>query len=599
MIKHKQYKKLGFVLLVAVTAYGLLWYFNSPSALPIAISDTKDTASHSPRNTLPSVAKDASGNNRSSHQNQPEAVAPVAQVVNENGINNQVVTTNGQQYPLRTYRTQALPNDPFASQTWTTLANVEPSWDTPAGSPTTLAIIDTGFALAHQEFSNRWYQNTGEVGATSSEAPSKLNCSDRSLAITKSCNLIDDNFDGIVDNESGVASDQNPSQLNCSDQSLPLNKNCNLLDDDANGLADDSRGWDFINYDRSVQAGQINPAGSGTTHASYVTGAAAATGNNALGIAGVDWYARILPLQAIDDDGYGNTLSVARAIDYAAAQNADVISLSLGSVEPDDLVRGAMQRAIAAGSVVVAAAGNDGCDCMLYPAAYPEALAVGALDTGGNPVSFSSYGAALDIMAPGTNFRVPTWTSGNQTSGYAAGIAGTSLATPVVSATLTRLLATRPGLTPLQLLAALGETTNRSGLATTTSRSNTLGFGKLDTFSALQRTINPTSEPLVYQLASVSQGEKLNPSAPAEPLSALKLHTCSSARPGSTPVYRLQKGSSDFFTISQSENAKAIAAGYISTFFAYGCLTQPHDIFTTIRTLNTPREFTNLLQKPQ
>ncbi len=199
-------------------------------------------------------------------------------------------------------------------------------------------MIDAGFALKHQEFANRWYTNSGESGPTNVENPSKLNCTDRGLPVSQSCNLIDDNHDGIVDNETGSTSLQNPSQLNCTDQGLPIDKSCNLVDDDNNGFIDDVRGWDFANNDRSVQAGQTSPNGSGTHHGTYTTGVAAATGNNGVGIAGVDWGTTILPIQALDDSGSGSTISVANAIDYAVARHANVISMSLGSSADDPLV---------------------------------------------------------------------------------------------------------------------------------------------------------------------------------------------------------------------------------------------------------------------
>ena len=241
------------------------------------------------------------------------------------------ITESGEVFPLRTYKTLTV-NDPSGNQWWTSGTGLNTAWSIGSGSyQTVVAVIDTGFGLKHEEFTNRWATNENEQGVTFNQMPSNLNCSDRVLPLDKSCNLIDDNFDGIVDNETGSTTKENPSKLNCTDLGIELDKSCNLIDDDSNGYIDDVTGWDFANYDANVQAGEINPDGEGTSHGTEVTGILAATGNNNKGIAGIDWSTKILPIQAIDDDSYGNTLTVARAIYYATNRGADIISLSLGT----------------------------------------------------------------------------------------------------------------------------------------------------------------------------------------------------------------------------------------------------------------------------
>ncbi len=220
-------------------------------------------------------------------------------------------------------------------------------------------------------------ERPGETGPTTSEAASDLNCTGRGLPISKACNNIDDDQDGINDNETGATTVENPSFLNCSARGLSLNKNCNRIDDDANGFIDDSNGWDFDSGDPSVQAGERDPASASAFHGTSTAGTAAATANNGKGIAGVSWGAKILPLQALGDTGNGNTLSVARAVRYAADQGVNVINLSLGNSQEDSYLRSAIQYAIGKGAVVVASAGNDGCDCVIYPARYKEVVAVG------------------------------------------------------------------------------------------------------------------------------------------------------------------------------------------------------------------------------
>lgn len=505
------------------------------------------------------------------------------------------VVIDNTEYPLRVYAPLATASDPLAPQWWVTNAKFDQAWSTPRGvNDTLLAVIDTGFALQHEELKDRWSVNQGEVGATASENPSKLNCTARGLALDASCNLVDEDGNTVVDDEAGAVSYENPSQLNCTDAGKLLDKSCNRVDDDGNGYADDVTGWDFINYDSSVQAGEINANGTGTTHGTQVAALAAGTHGNGVGIAGADEGTRVLPLQAIDDDSYGDTISVGRAILYAASRGADVISLSLGSTVPDAYIRSAVQKAIAQGSVVVAASGNGGCECMVYPANYPEVVAVGAITSANTPASFSAWGSNLDMLAPGTDMTSATWTNANQTSAYAQGINGTSFATPVVSGMMTRILSQQPAATPQQLIAAVTESTNRLSLPADTSHSTTLGFGTLDAQKTTARMATANSPYILYNFAPTSKGNTLSVS---EVTGAYAVQRCQAGTVGTTAVYELAKPGSQLFTISKVEMAKAVESGYTSGRFAYACIQQPHDKPQTIRSLNLFREFRNTDQK--
>lgn len=508
------------------------------------------------------------------------------------------ITINNKIYPLRTYQPLFTPNDPYGAQSWTTNARFTQAWDIPASSTSaTIAIIDTGIALGHEEFSNRWYKNTGELGLTNTESPSILNCTDRNLSLTANCNLVDDDFDGIVDNETGTTLYENPSKRNCSAQGRSLAKDCNLVDDDKNGYVDDVSGWDFINGDNSPQAGQLNPTGSGTTHGTAVTGVAAATGNNSKGIAGANWEAKILPLQALDDDSYGDTYSVGRAILYAAAQKADVINISLGSSAPDPFVQQAIHTAIASGSIVVAASGNDGCDCIAYPANYPEVVAVGALNESNQRASFSSWGNNIDIVAPGTNITTTSWSAGNPLSNYSSGWNGTSFAAPLVSGLLAKLHSYQPTATQLQLFAAITENTNRLSVPSNIAHNTYLGFGSIDAGRAAQRMVTSQASSPLYAFSPVSLGNISSLGSPAEKIGTYNATQCSASVIGSTPIYRLIKDNDQFLTISSTEMSNAVQAGYTSQFFSYICLGQPHDSATSIRNINVFHEFYNTYPK--
>lgn len=508
------------------------------------------------------------------------------------------VVINNKEYPIRTYQPLLVPNDPLASQWWVSNTKLDQAWDTPIGSrQTILAVIDTGFALNHDEFQNRWYINIGESGVASQENPSTRNCSDRGIALNASCNLIDDDADGNIDNETGSTTYQNPSRLNCTDQSKLIDRSCNRIDDDNNGHIDDVQGWDFINNDNSAQAGELNPSGTGTTHGTMVVGVAAATGNNGKGFAGADWAAKILPIQALDDDSYGDTLSVGRAIYYAADQDADVISLSLGSQLSDEYVQEAVQYAIAKGSVVVASSGNDGCDCIVYPANYPEVIAVGALDTASQRAGFSSWGANLDLLAPGTQITTSTWTASNPKSAYASNASGTSFAAPLISGLLTRILSHQPGVTPMQLMAALTENTNRLVIPYNVSKDAKLGFGTLDALKSTKRMTVPQDTALLYGFHPISKGDFIIPAS--EVVSSQSVHSCPDGIIGTTPIFELIKSNSHFFSISASESSAAAKTGYSSKLFSYACMQQPHDTSSFVRNINLFSEFRNIFRPLQ
>jgi subtilisin family serine protease len=504
------------------------------------------------------------------------------------------ITINNKVYPLRTYEALSMPSDTYADQWWVHNTTLPDMWDLPPGPlQTTLAIIDTGFALSHEEFQNRWYENGGEVGITTDEGPSLRNCTDRGLSLDQACNLVDDNVDGIVDNESGSTSYQNPSQLNCTDRAVPLDKRCNRLDDDANSLIDDVTGWDFVDNHSSVQAGKLNPNGGSTTHGTMVAGVAAATGGNAKGIAGVDWRTKVLPIQALDDDGYGDTRTVGDAIFYAVDQGADVIGLSLGTEAPDSYVREAIEAATAEGTIVIAAAGNDGCACLLYPAGDPEVLAVGALGTDGLKAGFSSWGGELDIMAPGSNMTLPSWSSANPTARYTSDAAGTSFAAPLVAGVASVMRSYSADTAPLHVIAALTEQATRANSGVFDSQ---YGFGSMKALAAVNRMTIPQETPQNYTFTPVHAGTYYTPTTPLETPSSYLAQDCVQGI-ASTPVYELKKSSQHFFSMSRVEVHRAIASGHSASLFTYACQQLPHDQPINTRNINIFSEFRNIYRK--
>jgi subtilisin family serine protease len=190
------------------------------------------------------------------------------------------------------------------------------------------------------------------------------------------------------------------------------------------------QGKDFVDGDDTPQ--------DGDGHGTHVTGIVAASADNGIGADSVAPGARVLPVRVLGDDGMGSDTDVAKGIDYAIAQKVDVINLSLGGLPIDALVAGgefqaAVQRAVDAGIVVVAAAGNDSLPLCEQPGVSGKILCVGAIDKRGMR-SFFSSGDNDSVMAPGGSAAggdedilstIPPSQYGE--------LAGTSQATPHVS----------------------------------------------------------------------------------------------------------------------------------------------------------------------
>ena len=159
------------------------------------------------------------------------------------------------------------------------------------------------------------------------------------------------------------------------------------------------QGYDFVQHDATPQ--------DGNGHGTHVSGIIAAATGNGIGVESVAPGATIMPVRVLDDSGAGNTDDVARGVDYARTHGADVINLSLGSEVPlvgasgGDAFDAAVHRALAAGIVVVAAAGNNGVPVCEQPAASDGLLCVGAVDKRKQRSFFSSFGSGLGLVAPG------------------------------------------------------------------------------------------------------------------------------------------------------------------------------------------------------
>ncbi len=154
-----------------------------------------------------------------------------------------------------------------------------------------------------------------------------------------------------------------------------------------------AKGFDFVN-DRE---GAWDDHGHGT----HVAGTIAQVTDNKKGVAGVAFEATLMPVKVLDAFGRGTSSDIADAIRWAADNGAKVINLSLGGGARSEVMAKAVEYARKKGATVVAAAGNTGQGRVEYPAAYPGAIAVSAVGPSGKLAPYSSWGAELDLAAPG------------------------------------------------------------------------------------------------------------------------------------------------------------------------------------------------------
>ncbi len=272
--------------------------------------------------------------------------AELAQAVAEFSQDPQVVYCE----PRMMMRLFQTPNDPYltSSGSWDQSypdlwglkrIQAEAAWDITAGSPdVVVAVIDTGIDSNHSDLFPNLWRNDGEVPA-------------------------------------------------------------NGWDDDGNGFADDTWGWDFVDFDDGEQ--DPDPS-DGHGHGTHVAGTIAAVGNNAQGIIGVAWQAKVMALKGLSDQGYGASDDLAQAIQYAADNGADVVNMSWGGSGRSQVIEDAVRYAHDKGVVLVAAAGNDNVDAsFMTPANIEEVITVAATDHTDHKAAFSNWGSKIDVAAPG------------------------------------------------------------------------------------------------------------------------------------------------------------------------------------------------------
>lgn len=338
-----------------------------------------------------------------------------------------------------------IPNDPYYRNQWyLAKINADSAWEKISESPNVvIAVIDSGIDINHPDLKDNIWRNEREIAG-------------------------------------------------------------NKKDDDGNGFADDANGWDFIlnNPDPSPKFSD-GWTEAGVSHGTMVAGIIAARGNNNQGVAGVVWKTKIMPLKVLNDRGEGKISDVIRAIDYATSNGASIINLSFVNFNYSEAMQDAITRAHKAGVIIVAAAGNEQAagegynidKTPIYPACYDGnfgenmVIGVAATDALDQKANFSSYGYhCVDIAAPGISFfnAVTPGSDRNNTDKYYDGFwSGTSMAAPLVSASLALIAQANPELNRREIVNILfASTENISRL--NPNYIGQLGNGRLDLDKAIE-----------------------------------------------------------------------------------------------------------------
>jgi serine protease len=269
------------------------------------------------------------------------------------------------------------------------------------------------------------------------------------------------------------------------DDGLGGRKESNGIDDDGNGKIDDYHGWDFGGalYSSPTEDNNPAPTSSSSTHGTHVAGIASAVTNNGLGISGMGYRCKILPVKASSDNDTRSSGSPyivfgMEGIVYAALMGADIISLSWGGSGASQFEQEVMDFALAHGSLVVAAAGNSGDNSLQYPASYAGVTSVSGTLSTDVKAWYSSYNEYVDVSAPGDNILSTLYgnTYGN--------MSGTSMSTPLVAGLAGLVKSHFPAYSPLQVGEQVRVTCDNIN-SVNPSYADLLGKGRVNALNAL------------------------------------------------------------------------------------------------------------------
>lgn len=259
-------------------------------------------------------------------------------------------------------------------------------------------------------------------------------------------------------------------------------------------------GWhfdgDFLTPDNDPQ----DEVGHGT----HVAGTIGALSNNGLGVAGVAWQCRIVPVKVLTRmvnnadprrvTGVGTAVDIAAGIRWAADNGAHILNMSLGGYSDTFVERDAVAYAVSKGCLVIAAMGNDDIVDLHYPAAYPDVVAVGATNQNDKRVSKantanrwgSNMGPHIDVVGPGIGIESTYWDDTYASS------SGTSMATPHVTGVAVLIKACKPAATASEIAQILRDSArNLKDDPADPVPNDRYGFGLVDAEAAVKMACPP------------------------------------------------------------------------------------------------------------
>ncbi len=271
----------------------------------------------------------------------------------------------------------------------------------------------------------------------------------------------------------------------------------NGRDDDHNGYIDDLHGWNFVENNNDVRTSVFEHADDpeAVRHGTLIAGLIGAEGNNNESGVGLNWRIKLMPIRAIQSSGAGDYATVSRAIDYAVANGAHIITMSFVGDINDTVLKDHLKAAYDHGVLIVAAAGNHSRnssgnlnDHPLYPACYDQGdtvnwfLTVGSVNTLDQLSRFSNYGTCLDLVAPGENiFSTERYAPqfGYQKK-FNGPWKGTSFSAPLVAGAAALLKSIHPEWGPVELIQTLRNTADPIEAQNLSLASSSLGRGRLN-----------------------------------------------------------------------------------------------------------------------
>ena len=254
-------------------------------------------------------------------------------------------------------------------------------------------------------------------------------------------------------------------------------------------------------------AGVDNDPQDEVGHGTHVAGTISCLSNDGVEVAGVTWQCRLLPVRVLararnivtgQVKGTGSSADIAAGITWAVDHGAQVINLSLGGSGDTAVERNAVAYAISRGVVVVAAMGNDGTNNPSYPAAYPDVIAVGAVNATDQRAAFSQTGPHIDVVAPGVNVLSTYW---DDTYNF---LDGTSMASPHVAGVAALILSCNSTIPASQVGQIIRDTARplRDNPADPVPNDR-YGSGLVDARAALDRACPPRPSAVIVRCPSL------------------------------------------------------------------------------------------------